>query len=162
MLPLPRLTDMPFQPVADPDQTRKVPHDIGLLILRVLVVGAFCYYQQIGLLLEAWGFTWSGTDWQFAQDLADQTALPFPGIIAVATVVVLTIVLFGLLLGLLTRINAAIAFVFIGAAMVLPFSISSTLNQQSLLIYLIAFLTLTIASGGHYTLDRSLSAKRRR
>jgi uncharacterized membrane protein YphA (DoxX/SURF4 family) len=152
---------MPFQPL--PDTGPEKPHlsDLGLLLIRVITVAIFFYYQMGHQLSLGIDFIWDAGEWDLVTQLTDK-GFPAPSVLALSSVAVLTISLLGVLLGIFTRINALILALLSGVILLAPIILSTTLNPQSLALYVGLFAGLACGGGGRLSLDYALANRRER
>ncbi|MEX2580037.1 MAG: hypothetical protein WD342_13345 [Verrucomicrobiales bacterium] len=152
---------MPFQPLPDSGYQKPNSVDVALLVLRIVAVTAFVYYQLLAQWAHALDYVWDQADW----DLVDRTGslgLPFPGVFATVFVALLTISLLGVLVGFFTRINAITSLILTAIALVAPLELSTTLNPQTLILYLSLFLALLCGGAGNISLDYFLAGRKAR
>ncbi|MEM7601144.1 MAG: hypothetical protein AAF357_06970 [Verrucomicrobiota bacterium] len=152
---------MPFQPLPDTGPEKPKSSDFGLLIIRILAAAFFFYYQLGDQLLAAKAYIWEKTDWDLAAQLAEK-GLHYSGPIAVVLVMTLTLNFLGLVVGIFSRINALVLFVITGFVFITPLELSSTLNPQSLTLYLSLFLAFACGGAGRVSLDYYLAGKKAR
>ena len=152
---------MPFQPLSDNDPDKLQPGDLGLLIIRVITVAIFSYYQLGSQLSHAVDYVWDNGEWDLVNQLAGKN-LPFPSIVTLAAVAILTISLLGVLIGIFTRFNALILTILSGFILIAPIILSATLNPQSLALYVGLFAGLALGGGGRLSLDYALANRRER
>ena len=147
---------MPFQPLPDTGPEKPQLTDLGLLVIRLVTVAIFSYYQLRAQLVLAQNFVWDAGDWDLIKQLGTK-GLPMPDIIAVGGIAIFSISLLGVLLGFFTRFNALILTLMTGFILLAPLILSSTLNPQSLALYLGLFAGLACGGGGRLSLDYSLA-----
>lgn len=152
---------MPFQPLSDNAADKSNTIDVGLLVLRLVASAAFVYYQLFDQLGRARAFVWEKAEWDLPDRLAE-LGLPFPGILAVFYIALLTIALLAIAVGFFTRFNGIVMFVLAAFALVAPLELSPTLNPQTLVTYLTIFLALTIGGPGKLSLDYILAGRKAR
>ena len=90
---------MPFQPLQDSDPDKPCLADLGLLVIRLLAVATFTYYQLNRQLHLAVDHLWEGADWDLVSQLAER-GLPSPDLIAAAAVGIQIVTLLGVVLRL--------------------------------------------------------------
>ncbi len=151
---------MPFQPIPENKSSKPQSSDLALLLIRILAVLAFLYYQLGNQLNLARLYLWEKAEWSLVGSITD-LGLPVPGVIAMSAVMLLTIALLGITLGILTRINGIVAFVLIGFAFFLPLEVSKALSPQTLLLYLVIFLGLGLGGAGRLSLDQIFSQRKK-
>ncbi|MBU6179347.1 MAG: hypothetical protein KGR69_06765 [Verrucomicrobia bacterium] len=152
---------MSFQPLQDSDPDRVRPSDLGLLVIRVLTVAAFTYYQlakQLGLAL---GHLWDATDWNLVTQLTER-GVPSPSAVAAVATGLSAANLLGLLFGFLTRINALLLTLMTGFILFSAVSLSPTLNPQALSLYLGVFAGFCCGGAGRLSLDFLFAGHRAR
>ena len=152
---------MPFQLLPDTGPEPPLPSDFGLLIIRIITVAIFFYYQHVAQMALGIDFVWDAGEWDLVTQLTDR-GLPSPAVLALVSVAVLTISLLGLVLGIFTRINALILALFVGFILLAPIILSATLNPQALTLYLGLFIGLALGGGGRLSLDYALANRRER
>ena len=152
---------MPFQPLSDNDPDKLQPGDLGLLIIRVMTVAIFSYYQLGSQLSHAIDHVWDNDEWDLISQLTEKN-LPFPGILALGAIAILTISLLGVLLGIFTRLNALVLTLLSGFILLAPIVLSATLNPQALALYVGLFAALALGGGGRLSLDHALANRRER
>ena len=152
---------MPFQLLPDTGPEPPRPSDFGLLIIRIITVAIFFYYQHVAQMALGIDFVWDAGEWDLVTQLTDR-GLPSPAVLALVSVVVLTISLLGLVLGIFTRINALILALFVGFILLAPIILSATINPQALTLYLGLFIGLALGGGGRLSLDYALANRRER
>lgn len=152
---------MPFQPLQDSDPDQPRPADLGLLVIRLLTVAAFTYYQlatQSGLAL---GHLWDGVEWSLVAQLTE-LGTPAPSAVAAVATGLCAANLLGLLFGFFTRINALLLALMTGFVLFSAVSLSPTLNPQALVLYLAVFIGFACGGGGKLSLDFLLAGRRAR
>jgi uncharacterized membrane protein YphA (DoxX/SURF4 family) len=152
---------MPFQPLPDTGPEKPHPSDFGLLLIRIIAVVIFFYYQlvaQIGLGID---FVWDNGQWDLVTQLTDK-GFPVPNVVALVSVAILAIALLGVCIGIFTRINALILTLLVGFVLLAPIILSATLNPQSLALYVGLFAALSLGGGGRLSLDYALANRRER
>ena len=151
---------MPFQPL--PDQSPEKPNssDFGLFIVRFISVSAFVYYQLLDQLNLVRLFVWEKAEWPLIDQIRDMN-LPMPELIAPTLIIVLAISLFGISLGIFTRINSLILFILTAFILLAPLDLSPTLTRQALVLYLALFLALACGGAGRVSLDYLMTGKKR-
>jgi uncharacterized membrane protein YphA (DoxX/SURF4 family) len=150
---------MPFQPLQDSDPDKPRLADLGLLVIRLLAVATFAYYQLVRQLHLAVDHLWEGADWDLVSQLAER-GLPSPDIIASAAVGLQIVTLLGVVFGIFTRINALLFTLMIGFVLFSAISLSASLTPQAL--YLAIFLGLACGGAGRLSLDHLLAGRRAR
>tara|TARA_R110002096_G_scaffold40688_25_gene110415 strand:- start:2642 stop:3106 length:465 start_codon:yes stop_codon:yes gene_type:complete len=151
---------MPFQPL--PDQSPEKPNssDFGLFIVRFISVSAFVYYQLLDQLNLVRLFVWEKAEWPLIDQIRD-ISLPMPELIATTLILALAISLFGISLGIFTRINSLILFILTAFILLAPLDLSPTLTRQALVLYLALFLALACGGAGRVSLDYLMTGKKR-
>lgn len=152
---------MPFQPLQDSDPDRPRLADLGLLVIRLLAVATFAYYQLVRQLHLAVDFLWEGAEWDLVSQLAG-LGLPSPDLIASASVGLQIVTLLGVVFGIFTRINALLFALMTGFVLFSAISLSASLNPQALALYLAIFLGLACGGAGRLSLDHLLAGRRAR
>jgi len=152
---------MPFHPLQDSDPDKPRLADLGLLIIRLLSVATFFYYQLVELLGKAVSHIWDASDWDLVGQLSER-GLPMPGVIAVAGVGFLAISLLGVFLGFFSRFNALLVVLMTGFVLFSAIILSPTLNPQALVLYLAIFAGFSCGGGGRLSLDYLLADRRAR
>lgn len=156
-----RPSDMSFQPLQDSDPDRVRPSDFGLLIIRLLIVAAFTYYQLADQLALAHGYLWDAADWNLVAQLSER-GTPAPPIVAALATGLFAGNLLGLLFGFFTRISALLLSLMTGYVLFSAISLSPTLNPQALSVYLGVFAGFSCGGGGKLSLDFLLAGRRAR
>lgn len=154
-----RPTGMPFQPIPENETPKPGPSDFALLLIRILTTLAFLYYQLVDQLNLARTFIWEKADWPLVEFFTD-AGIPYPGVLAVACIVVVLIAFLGIAVGVFTRVNALLLLLLIGAAFLFPLELSRALSPQTFVLYLAVFLGLTLGGGGRLTLDYLFSSRK--
>ena len=151
---------MPFQPL--PDQSPEKPNssDFGLFIVRFISVSAFVYYQLLDQLNLVRLFVWEKAEWPLIDQIRDMN-LPMPELIAPTLIIVLAISLFGISLGIFTRINSLILFILTAFILLAPLDLSPTLAGQARVRYLAVFIALACGGAGRVSLDYLMTGKKR-
>jgi len=152
---------MPFQPLPDTGPEKPHPGDFGLLLIRIIAVAIFFYYQLGAQMALGIDFIWDAGEWDLVTQLTDK-GLPAPTVLALVSVAVLTISLLGVLIGIFTRINALILTLLVGFILLAPIILSATLNPQALALYVGLFIGLALGGGGRLSLDYALANRRER
>ena len=152
---------MPFQPLQDSDPDKARLADLGLLVIRILAVATFAYYQLVSQFHLAVDYLWDGADWDLVSQLAER-GLPYPHIVASASVGLQIATLLGVFLGIFTRINALLFALMMGFVLLSAVNLSASLNPQALALYLTIFLGLACGGGGRLSLDHLLAGRRAR
>ncbi len=152
---------MPFLPLPDNGPEKPQTSDFGLFVIRVMTVAAFFYYQLWDQVVSAQDYVWNSGDWDLISQLANK-GFPFPNVVAVAGVLILVLGLLAALFGIFTRINALVVSLLIGFILIAPLILSSTLNPQSLVLYLGVFIGLACGGGGRVSLDHFLAGRKAR
>ncbi|MDF1851177.1 MAG: hypothetical protein P1U85_10105 [Verrucomicrobiales bacterium] len=152
---------MPFQPLPEDESAKPHSADLGLLVIRLLAALTFLYYQLIDQLNLVRLYLWENAEWSLVQSI-DSLGLPFPGAIAVVSILFLCIAFLGITFGFFTRLNGLIGFLLIGCALFLPLEISKALSPQTLILYLLILLGLAVGGGGKLTLDQYFSTKKKK
>ncbi len=134
--------------------------DLWVFLLRFFTGFPMVYYQAWKHANLGWEYMWAKKEWSVVDQMA---ALNYssPGPMAVALVFFLLVSAFGILIGFLTRINAAILLICLGVVLVAPIELrENSLTPQTLLIYIGLCITLLLSGGGLFSLD-TLMTKRR-
>lgn len=152
---------MPFQPLQDSDSDKPRLADLGLLVIRLLGVATYFYYQLATQLGEAVRHLWDGVEWGLAGQLAER-GLPMPSVAAAAAVGLEAVSMLGLSLGFFTRINALFLALLTGFVLFSAISLSPTLNPQALALYVAIFAGFACGGGGRLSLDFLLAGRRAR
>lgn len=152
---------MPFQPLQDSDPDKPRLADLGLLVIRLLAAATFAYYQLVDQFHFAVDYLWDGADWNLVSQLAER-GLPYADIVASASVGLQIATLFGVVLGIFTRINALLFTLMMGFVLFSAIDLSSSLNPQGLALYLTVFLGLACGGAGRLSLDHLLAGRRAR
>lgn len=152
---------MPFQPLQDSDPDKPRLADLGLLVIRLLAVATFAYYQLIHQFHHAVDYLWDGAEWDLVSQLAE-LGLPYADIVASASVGLQIATLLGVVLGIFTRINALLFTLMMGFVLFSAINLSSSLNPQALALYLTIFLGLACGGAGRLSLDHLLAGRRAR
>ncbi|MDF1657992.1 MAG: hypothetical protein P1U58_10295 [Verrucomicrobiales bacterium] len=150
---------MPFQPLPDTGPEKPKSSDLGLLLIRVLAATTFFYYQLIDQLVSAKKYIWEKTSWDLMEQL-QLKGLHYPGPVAVIIAAALALSFVGLVAGVFTRINALVLLVITGFVFITPLELSSTLNPQSLALYLSLFFAFAVGGAGRLSLDYFMTAKK--
>jgi uncharacterized membrane protein YphA (DoxX/SURF4 family) len=137
------------------------PSDFGLLIIRLLVVAAFTYYQLADQLALAHGYLWDANGWNLIAQLSER-GVPAPPIVATVATGLCAANLLGLLFGFFTRINALLLVLMTGFVLFSAISLSPTLNPQALSVYLGVFAGFSCGGAGKLSLDFVLAGRRAR
>lgn len=152
---------MPFQPLQDSDPDKPRLADLGLLVIRLLAVATFAYYQLVHQFHFAVDYLWDGAEWDLVGQLAER-GLPYADIVASASVGLQIATLLGVVLGIFTRINALFFALMMGFILFSAINLSSSLNPQALALYLTIFLGLACGGAGRLSLDHLLAGRRAR
>lgn len=152
---------MPFQPLQDYDPDKPRLADLGLLIIRLLVVSAYAYYQLLAQLKLAVAHVWDGAEWELVGQLA-ALGLPSPEILAAGSIGLHAAALLGVAVGIFTRINSLLSFLICGFVLFTAIPLSPGLTPQSLALYLAVFLGLACGGAGRLSLDHLLAGRRAR
>lgn len=152
---------MPFQPLPGNGPAPPHPGDFGLLLIRIMAVAIFFYYQLANQMVLGIDFVWDAGEWDLVGQLSEK-GVTAPPVVALASVATLTISLLGVCIGIFTRINALILALLIGFILLAPIILSATLNPQSLALYVGLFVALAIGGGGRLSLDYALANRRER
>lgn len=152
---------MPFQPLQDSDPDKPRLADLGLLVIRLLAVATFAYYQLVHQFHFAVDYLWDGAEWDLVGQLAER-GLPYADIVASASVGLQIATLLGVVLGIFTRINALFFALMMGFTLFSAINLSSSLNPQALALYLTIFLGLACGGAGRLSLDHLLAGRRAR
>lgn len=152
---------MPFQPLQDSDPDKPRLADLGLLVIRLLAVATFAYYQLVHQFHFAVDYLWDGADWDLVSQLAER-GLPYADIVASASVGLQIATLLGVVLGIFTRISSLLFTLMMGFVLFSAINLSSSLNPQALALYLTIFLGLACGGAGRLSLDHLLAGRRAR
>lgn len=133
--------------------------DIYLLLLRLVMTAPLFYYQIRQQSVVAWQSLWEKKDWPLLNAVTEM-GLPQPQVTTVALVFVLVACPLGIVLGFLTRINAAltllaILFFFLSG---LPFS--EWMTGQTYVLFLGIAAVLTLSGPGRLSFDGLYAAVR--
>ena len=77
---------MPFQLLPDTGPEPPRPSDFGLLIIRIITVAIFFYYQHVAQMALGIDFVWDAGEWDLVTQLTDR-GLPSPAVLALVSVV---------------------------------------------------------------------------
>lgn len=152
---------MAFHPLPDSGPEKPQLNDLGLLIIRMISVITFAYYQLRDQLSHAQNYIWDSGEWDLIEQLALK-GLPLPNIVAVTAIAVFTIALLGVFVGIFTRINGLLLTLMSGFILLAPLILSPTLNPQSLALYIGVFAGLAGGGAGRLSLDHFLADRRAR
>jgi putative oxidoreductase len=107
--------------------------------------------------LEGWiAYLQHGTPWTLAEEVAGMHA-PAPLVSAVAATLVQFICPLFIVVGLLTRINAALLFCALGGAILQ--NLLAGRDPQLAILYTITVITLVLIGGGKYSLDAKVFSR---
>ena len=130
--------------------------NIGHLFLRVSA-GLMIFYIHGLHKLEGWlAYLQHGTPWTLAEEVAGMHA-PAPLASAVAATLVQFICSLFIVVGLFTRINAALLLCALSGAIVQ--NLLAGRDPQLAILYTIAVITLVFMGGGKYSLDAKMFSK---
>ncbi len=152
---------MPFQPLQDSDPDKPRLADLGLLVIRLLAVATFAYYQLVRQFHLCVDYLWDGADWDLVSQLAE-LGLPYADIVATGSIGLQIATLLGVVLGIFTRINALLFTLMMGFVLFSAITLSASLNPQTLALYLAIFLGLACGGAGCLSLDHLLAGRRAR
>ncbi len=144
---------------SEPDRPRLA--DLGLLVIRLLSVSTFVYYQLASQLGQAVEHLWEETPWSLVDQLGE-LGLPAPWFLAPLAVALMATSLLGLLLGFLARFNALLLVLMAGFVLLSAVTLSPTLNPQTLALYLGIFAGFACGGAGRLSLDHLLAGRRAR
>lgn len=144
-----------------PEEGRKAPPfaDLALLVIRLLTVAAFFYYQLVGQIHSGFHHLWNRREW----DLADQfqeRGLPQAGLLAVLAVLAAAAAALGIAFGFLTRLNGFLLMALAGWALFSTIPLSPALNPQATVLYLGVFAGFACGGAGRFSLDYLLAGRR--
>ncbi len=129
---------------------------IGHVFLRV-AAGLMIFYIHGLHKLEGWiAYLQHGTPWTLAEEVAGMHA-PAPLVSAVAATLVQFICPLFIVVGLLTRINAALLFCALGGAILQ--NLLAGRDPQLAILYTITVITLVLIGGGKYSLDAKVFSR---
>lgn len=126
--------------------------DFSLLILRVSVALPMFFYQAMAHSLSAWDFLWSQKNWPLLEAMKTM-GIPQPPVSAVALTFVLLTAAFGIFIGFLTRINAALTLAAMGFFFLSGLPLSDWLSGQTYVLYFGMCLALILSGPGNFSLD---------
>jgi len=139
--------------LVEPDGTAAT---VGHLFLRVSV-GLMIFYIHGLHKLEGWiAYLQDGTSWTLAEEVAGMHA-PAPLASAVAATLVQFICSLFIVVGLLTRINAALLVCALSGAILQ--NLLAGRDPQLAILYTIAVITLVFIGGGKYSMDAKVLSK---
>jgi putative oxidoreductase len=125
----------------------------GHLVLRV-VAGLMIFYIHGWHKLEGWiAYLQNGTPWKLAEEVAGMH-VPAPMASAVAATAVQFICSLFLIIGLFTRINAALVVGVLGGAILQ--NLLAGRDPQLAVLYTLIVLVLAFMGGGRFSLDAKL------
>lgn len=150
---------MPFLPLPDNSPERNAAADFGWLSLRFLAFAIYLYYQLAADLERARALIWEKQSWDLVAGLAGM-GLPYPTVLAPVSVGFIAVILLGILLGFLCRLNALLFALAMGFVLVGELRVSHTLNPQCLLLYIAIGVCLAISGPGRFSLDHLLAGRR--
>lgn len=150
---------MPFQPLPDTGPAKPTASDFGLALIRLLTSTTFLYYQLFDQLMSLKQYVWDKAEWDLAAQLAER-GLHYSGPIAAVMIIAMTLSFLALVVGIFTRINALVLLVITGFIFITPLELSTTLNPQSLALYLSIFLAFACGGAGRVSLDYFLAGKK--
>lgn len=150
-----------ISPAEDVASRKVAGADFWLLGIRILVSLPLIYFQSWKQATQAWGFVWENQPWTVADEIV-ALGLPQSPVISVLLIFLLLAAPFGVLIGFITRINALVLILTLGFVLIgqLDETLSTTLNPQTLLLYLGMALILSLAGGGMLSLDALLTRRR--
>lgn len=151
--------EMPFQPLPDTGPEKPKASDVSLLLIRILSAATFFYYQLFDQLSFAKQFVWNKAPWDLVDQL-NERGLHYAGPIAVVIIAALFLSVLALVAGIFSRINALVLLVITGFIFITPLELSTTLNPQSLALYLSLFLAFSCGGAGRISLDYFLAGKK--
>ena len=129
---------------------------VGHLFLRV-TTGLMIFYIHGLHKLEGWiAYLQHGTPWTLAEEVAGMHA-PAPLASAVAATLVQFICSLFIVVGLFTRINAALLFCTLSGAILQ--NLLTGRDPQLAILYTITVTTLVLIGGGKYSLDARVLSK---
>jgi putative oxidoreductase len=139
--------------LVEPDGTAAT---VGHLFLRVSV-GLMIFYIHGLHKLEGWiAYLQHGTSWTLAEEVAGMHA-PAPLASAVAATLVQFICSLFIVVGLLTRINAALLVCALSGAILQ--NLLAGRDPQLAILYTISVITLVFIGGGKYSMDAKVLSK---
>jgi putative oxidoreductase len=131
----------------------------GLVILRVSA-GLTIFYVHGWHKLGGWmAYLQHGTPWKLAEEVAGMH-FPAPLVSAVAATMVQSICSLFIVVGLFTRINAALLVGVLGVAILQ--NLLSDRDPLLAILYTVIVFTLLLAGGGRFSLDAWLKKRRNR
>jgi uncharacterized membrane protein YphA (DoxX/SURF4 family) len=129
---------------------------LGHLFLRISG-GAMIFYIHGLHKLEGWiAYLQHGTPWKLVEEVAGMH-FPAPLFSAVAATIVQFVCSLFVIVGLFTRINAALLAGALGGAILQ--NILAGRDPQLAILYVLVVVTLLIMGGGKYSLDARISSK---
>lgn len=152
---------MPFQPLADKTDEKPVSLDLGFLILRLVAVFAFIYYELAAELRNALHFVWEQAEWPLIDQISEK-GLPLPGVLSVIFVALVTIALLGIAIGIFSRINGILLVVATGLLLLVPIDFGSSPTPQTLVLFAGIFFAVAIGGAGKLSLDYKLAGRKAR
>ena len=139
--------------VVDPNS---LPVSLGHFFLRVSA-GLMIFYIHGWHKLEGWiAYVQHGTPWKLEAEVAGMH-LPAPLASAVAATLAQFICSLFLVVGLFTRLNAALLFGALSGAVMQ--NVLADRDPQLAILYALVVVTFVLTGGGKYSLDARLSAK---
>jgi uncharacterized membrane protein YphA (DoxX/SURF4 family) len=142
------------------------PEKVGLadfycLLLRCLLALPMFFYQAKAQTLLAWRFLWEQREWPLHEAIKAME-LPQPSVTAVALIFVLLTAPFGILIGFLTRVNAALTLLATGFFFITGLPLSDWLSGQTYVLYLGLCAVLVLSGPGSFSFDGAFAFLRRR
>ena len=132
------------------------PAECGHLLLRV-AAGLTIFFIHGWHKLEGWlAYLQHGTPWKLAEEVAEMH-FPAPLASAVAATGVQFICSLFLIVGLATRINAAVLAVVLGVAILQ--NLLAGRDPQLAILYTLVVATLALMGGGRFSLDARLESR---
>lgn len=128
----------------------------GHLFLRVLAGGMIFYIHGLHKLEGLIAYYQHGTPWTLAEEVAGMH-VPAPLVAAAAATVVQFVCSLFIVVGLFTRINAALLAGALGGAILQ--NLLAARDPQLAILYTLVVVTILIAGGGRYSLDAKLLLK---
>ncbi len=152
---------MPFHFAKTQNPENLTAPDFGLLVVRVITMVALGYYQIFNHLQSVWGYLWEQSGWKLI-DQIQALRLPFPPVIAVALIFLITLAMIGIVVGIFTRFNALLLLLLLGIVLISQLRLSISLNPQALVLYIGIQITLILSGGGKFSLDHLLASRKNR
>lgn len=155
------LSRPPSNPPVDSASERIGVADFYRLLLRALLAVPMFFYQAKAQTILAWGFLWEKREWPLL-DAIESMSLPQPSVTAISLTFVLLFSPIGILIGFLTRVNAALTFAATGFFFLTGLPLSDWLSGQTYVLFLGICAVLVLSGPGAFSLDGIFSFLRRR